>query len=291
MSDGLTGSDPEVRGIVRRLLEVGAQSRPDIDRAILDRQAAAVPALVEILEDEALALMTAPGAGHAPIHAARLLGAIGAIEAIEPLLRAIIATYFLDELTAEVTTVLPTFGAPVIEPALRAYAASPDPAYRARVAAVLAEVRIHDDRIFAILVEQVRAEPGRADLLGFYGDPRALPVLIEELDRYEIMEGANPLSNHTLIELRAAIEMLGGTLTEAQQRKYARGADAANRFRRKIGGFRTAARFAGSGEFVQPAPSAPRADRPGRNDPCWCGNGKKYKKCHLASDEDGTSQP
>ncbi|MBS1856331.1 MAG: SEC-C domain-containing protein [Acidobacteria bacterium] len=23
----------------------------------------------------------------------------------------------------------------------------------------------------------------------------------------------------------------------------------------------------------------------GRNDPCWCGSGKKYKKCHLASDE------
>jgi uncharacterized protein YecA (UPF0149 family) len=21
----------------------------------------------------------------------------------------------------------------------------------------------------------------------------------------------------------------------------------------------------------------------GRNDPCWCGSGKKYKKCHGAS--------
>jgi methionyl aminopeptidase len=26
----------------------------------------------------------------------------------------------------------------------------------------------------------------------------------------------------------------------------------------------------------------PRA--PGRNDPCWCGSGSKYKKCHLAAD-------
>lgn len=25
--------------------------------------------------------------------------------------------------------------------------------------------------------------------------------------------------------------------------------------------------------------------KPGRNDPCWCGSGKKYKKCHLAEDE------
>ena len=24
---------------------------------------------------------------------------------------------------------------------------------------------------------------------------------------------------------------------------------------------------------------------PGRNDECWCGSGKKYKKCHLANDE------
>ncbi|MBI5031169.1 MAG: SEC-C domain-containing protein [Chloroflexi bacterium] len=22
----------------------------------------------------------------------------------------------------------------------------------------------------------------------------------------------------------------------------------------------------------------------GRNDPCWCGSGKKYKNCHMASD-------
>ena len=24
---------------------------------------------------------------------------------------------------------------------------------------------------------------------------------------------------------------------------------------------------------------------PGRNDPCWCGSGKKYKHCHLRSDQ------
>lgn len=26
-------------------------------------------------------------------------------------------------------------------------------------------------------------------------------------------------------------------------------------------------------------------EKPGRNDPCWCGNGKKYKKCHIDFDE------
>jgi hypothetical protein len=24
--------------------------------------------------------------------------------------------------------------------------------------------------------------------------------------------------------------------------------------------------------------------KPGRNDACWCGSGKKYKKCHLSGD-------
>ncbi len=23
----------------------------------------------------------------------------------------------------------------------------------------------------------------------------------------------------------------------------------------------------------------------GRNDPCWCGSGRKYKACHMAFDE------
>jgi SEC-C motif len=25
--------------------------------------------------------------------------------------------------------------------------------------------------------------------------------------------------------------------------------------------------------------------KPGRNDECWCGSGRKYKKCHLPEDE------
>lgn len=25
---------------------------------------------------------------------------------------------------------------------------------------------------------------------------------------------------------------------------------------------------------------------PGRNEPCWCGSGKKYKKCHQPEDQE-----
>jgi methionyl aminopeptidase len=31
--------------------------------------------------------------------------------------------------------------------------------------------------------------------------------------------------------------------------------------------------------------------KPGRNDPCWCGSGQKYKKCHLAADDGGAPRP
>ena len=30
--------------------------------------------------------------------------------------------------------------------------------------------------------------------------------------------------------------------------------------------------------------------KPGRNDICWCGSGKKYKKCHMLDDEMKTAK-
>lgn len=38
----------------------------------------------------------------------------------------------------------------------------------------------------------------------------------------------------------------------------------------------------GFDEAFEPEPPP----RPGRNEPCWCGSGKKYKKCHLTADEE-----
>jgi hypothetical protein len=37
-------------------------------------------------------------------------------------------------------------------------------------------------------------------------------------------------------------------------------------------------------EVTMPQPPAPLAKKPGRNDPCWCGSGRKYKQCHLGAD-------
>jgi len=42
------------------------------------------------------------------------------------------------------------------------------------------------------------------------------------------------------------------------------------------------ARMAGAGE-TQPVQQVIRGEKIGRNDPCHCGSGKKYKKCHGAN--------
>ena len=40
-----------------------------------------------------------------------------------------------------------------------------------------------------------------------------------------------------------------------------------------------------------PQPARAAGDRPGRNDPCWCGSGKKYKYCHMRQDMQGEGAP
>ncbi len=47
---------------------------------------------------------------------------------------------------------------------------------------------------------------------------------------------------------------------------------------------------AGAGDS-KPEPQHKFGPNVGRNDPCWCGSGKKYKDCHWNSDRAGTTQP
>ena len=44
-------------------------------------------------------------------------------------------------------------------------------------------------------------------------------------------------------------------------------------------------RFLGDEYSLKPGSPSPPYEKPGRNDPCWCGSGKKYKYCHLRKDQ------
>jgi preprotein translocase subunit SecA len=51
-----------------------------------------------------------------------------------------------------------------------------------------------------------------------------------------------------------------------------------------------AARPTVAGAVAEAKPEPARVQRKiGRNDPCWCGSGKKYKNCHLKADQGSTA--
>jgi hypothetical protein len=271
------------RSLVRQLIDTGERLPKELCSDILHLGDAGVTALLEILEDETLAQIDSPGEGWAPVHAAALLGDLRAETAVEPMLRALARTDPLDILHDHMLSSLPKIGAPVVEPALRA-AASADDEVLESVASVLARIGLRDDRILDLLLAQLRRAPAFAGNLAEYGDPQALPSLLEALDAFELDQSGNPFANHALIEIRSAIEELGGTLTAEQQLKCRRGQAAAKSFRRV---FRE--RLGGQADAPLPVEPARRQSRLGRNDPCWCGSGKKYKRCHLDTDADAAS--
>jgi preprotein translocase subunit SecA len=47
-------------------------------------------------------------------------------------------------------------------------------------------------------------------------------------------------------------------------------------------GAATATAVAGNGDGAAPTTQTRSGPKIGRNDPCWCGSGKKFKKCHGA---------
>ena len=268
----------DVRRQVRKIIHVGKGLPDDLRQEILDLNAAATPALLEILENEELARSASPGEGWAPVHAARLLGELRAADAVQPMLRLLADTDPMDVLHDRIILSLPEIGEPVVEPALRAYAGSDDPDFKASVASVLARTGVRDDRIFALLLENLRTAPSHgAGDLAEYGDERAVPYLAGAFDEYDIVQGDGPFVNQDLVELHAAIEELGGTITAAQEKKFRSAMAPADRWREQM---RTA---------LESRSPARRPARPGRNEPCWCGSTKKYKKCHLVSDEAGAS--
>jgi len=131
---------------------------------------------------------------------------------------------------------------------------------------VLARSGVRDPRILDLLLSGLGTDPELyAGLLGCYGDPSVVPKLLEAFDRVPFRPDDDHLFVHQdLIELASSIEDLGGELGTARLAKV---------------------------DFVVNRRKALRAERirrpgkkPGRNQPCWCGSGKKYKRCHLDED-------
>lgn len=206
--------------LVAQLVGAGERLAESVTERILRSGRAAIPALVHVLEDEALASSDAPGDGYAPIHAATILGQLEADEAIEPMFRVLARCDAMDILYSTLIHSLSSLGARVLEPALAAHASAGSDDQRAAIANVLSGLQVRDDRVLAILLRMLEGDVELgACLLAEYGDPAALPHLGAALDGCELDARGGLLVNQEVIELEAAIDELGGSLTEQQDRK------------------------------------------------------------------------
>jgi len=261
------------RNLVERLIDQGSSLSPQLRRDILALKEEAVRPLIATVEDEGLQMADSPSEGWAPIHAIELLSQLRAPEAIQPLIRVLLTIDWNTIIHDRVLSCLRPFGQAAVDPVLQALEGTGDGETRKSLCSVLAGLGVRDERIFPLLLEQFTEdmELGAAHLAE-YGDPQALLHLQQALDDYVPVADDSPLTGQTLIELYAAIEELGGTLTESQREKYNRVNASREQSRR---------RFEPLSEGIGHTLSYKKL---GRNEPCWCGSSKKYKKCHWAAD-------
>ena len=161
------------------------------------------------------------GDGWPAIHAATLLGERGEAQAVPLLLRCLAECDVLDVLYDRAREALAAVGPAALDACLAAYPQADD-TLRDDLALVLSRLSVQDLRVLAILTETLERSPTiGANALFHYGDPQALPLLGQAFDAFTPKDPASPFAYQDLIELRAAIQDLGGKLTAAQAEKFA----------------------------------------------------------------------
>lgn len=161
--------------------------------------------------------------------------------------------------------------------------------------AILSRMDVTDERICEALVEGLSLfdddTHGPVDYLVEYGDERAIEPLramfeerIEQaLDEHgekgprELREVSGELSEayDTTERLALSIERLGGEMSDEEDESQAQ----LFRLMQKSSGAR--GRTATSNPVGGQQTPSEADEEPGRNDPCPCGSGRKYKKCCL----------
>ena len=260
------------------LIQAGEKLSDDLRQRIIAQGKAIVPALLDVLNNEPLQMEDAPGEGCAPIHAVELLREMRATEAIQPMVLWMQKIDPLCYLHDRLLQALIAFGEEAIPAVLAAYDETTEYEERRSLCSILSESPVKKDTIYEILLHQLEENVEWGTVcLDRYGDTRALPRLEQALDAYEIIpDASNPLADQAVIELCAAIQRMGGQLTSSQQHKRDQVKAHRDVFRRRLEAL-------ASLKSAHEASTQPRK-KPGRNDPCWCGSGKKYKKCHLDAD-------
>lgn len=240
-----------------------------LPQALRDRFVAEGAPLVQALIDAVLDNDDGDDeSGWASIHAVDLLCDLKAEAAIAPMLRVLTETDWEHIIHDRIVLRLPDLGAPVLEPALSMLTGAPAGHVAEALCAIVANLGVRDERIFVELKSRFAENPDMGSgWLADYGDERALPLLEHAIED-TVPEVASAFGLHPLVEHVEAYERLAGGLPVDL---------------RLLADERIAAWKASRPRRPTPraAASAPRV---GRNDPCPCGSGKKYKRCHLGAD-------
>jgi hypothetical protein len=208
----------------RSLIQADGVLPSEVAERILAQGEVAVAPLIEILEDRSL---LEPSGGWAPIHAAVLLGELGAIEAIPALLEALVDEDDGDLFTDEVSESLMAMGPDVLESLLAAHAEllaeGSNPYYLMDMERILCSLGVRDERVFTALIGALERTPEHgACCLAQYGDERAIEPLRGAFDRCDLEAEVWSRDMEAASEIRDAIEELGGSLAEEQERRYQR---------------------------------------------------------------------
>ena len=262
-----------IDALIDELIDTGETLPAGLRAEILACAPDCVPHLIRVLTDEDLVLDDAPGEGWSPIHAARLLQELAPADAIEPLIRVMCRAEADEFLSSAAMYALRACGPAAADPTLAALEQETDTYKRGVLREVLAGLGVRSDAIFEALKGgfEEHSEMG-AIALADYGDLRALPILQKALDDHEVPdEPITSFHHQEVIEFCEAIERLGGELTQPQQEKL-----------KLVKRLREASRPMLEAHLQDRYGQKPQIARPklGRNEPCWCGSGKKYKKCH-----------
>ena len=172
---------------IARLRATNALLTPKLHGAVLALGPYAVEPLIELLRSRDAACDDAPGEGRPPIHAVDLLVDLKAQDAIAPLLDVLIGAGAGALIRSRIVSRLPELGVAVLEPALRFLNQHESPEIEDALCAIVSQLGLRDERIFARLCEYFDREPGYgASCFAAYGDPRALALLSTAIERFEL---------------------------------------------------------------------------------------------------------
>jgi preprotein translocase subunit SecA len=130
------------------------------------------------------------------------------------------------------------------------------------------------------------------DSIGMRGYAQHDPVLEYKREGFEMFEAMNEAIQEDAVRMIMRARLTRETRKPAERRSRGpltegRGSSGWSREAAAVAGQLRAGEASpggGEGDRERQDPVR-RKQRPGRNDPCWCGSGKKYKNCHLAEDE------